>query len=72
LAKSGLKPQLEMANKLGVKCTLVIGQKELIDGTIMIRDMEGGVQEVVDIKKVVPEIQKRLEKLKVNVNGIGK
>lgn len=68
LARSGLKPQLEMANKLGAKYTLIIGQKELIDGTIMIRDMEGGVQEIIDIKKVIPEVQKRLEKIVVNIN----
>jgi histidyl-tRNA synthetase len=69
MTKSGLKSQLELANKLGAKYTLIIGQKELIDGTIMIRDMEGGVQEVIDIKKVVPEIHKRLEKLRVNINN---
>lgn len=69
LARSGLKAQLESANKLGAKYTLIIGQKELIDGTIMIRDMEGGVQEIIDIRKVIPEIQKRLEKLKVSINN---
>ena len=71
LAKSGLKAQLEQANKLGVKYSLILGQKELIDGTIMIRDMEGGIQEVVDAKKIISEIQKRLEKAKVDINRIG-
>lgn len=69
LAKSGLKSQLELANKLGVKYTLILGQKELIDGTIMIRDMEGGIQEVIDAKKVISEVQKRLEKVKININS---
>jgi len=71
LARSGLKAQLELANKLGVKYTLILGQKELIDGTIMIRDMEGGIQEVVDAKKVINEVQKRLEKAKVSINKNG-
>ncbi|MBU1130655.1 histidine--tRNA ligase [Patescibacteria group bacterium] len=72
LARRGLKAQLELANKLGVKYTLILGQKELIDGTIMIRDMEGGIQEVVDAKKVILEVKKRLEKARVNVNELNK
>ena len=64
MAKSGLKPQLEMANKLGVRYCMIIGQKEMVDGTVMIRDMEGGIQEIVDANKAVDEIVKRLEKLK--------
>ncbi|MFA4937016.1 MAG: histidine--tRNA ligase [Patescibacteria group bacterium] len=58
--KSGLKAQLETANKLGASFTLVLGQKELMDSTIIIRDMENGIQETVDLKKVISEITKRL------------
>jgi len=64
--KGGLKAQLEQADKLGVHFTLIIGQKEIIDKTIMIRDMENGNQEVVDISKIIPEIKKRLERSVVN------
>ncbi len=66
LIKDGLKQQLEMANKLGAQYTLIVGQKELMDDTILIRDMENGIQEVVDFKKAVGEIKKRLEKTKTN------
>jgi len=59
--KSGLKSQLETANKIGASFALVIGQKELMDDTIIIRDMENGIQETVDIQKVSLEIAKRLE-----------
>jgi len=59
-AKDGLKSQLEIANRLKVKFTLVVGQKELMDGTIIVRDMENGIQEVVDFNKVVAEVKKRL------------
>ncbi len=58
--KDGLKQQLEAANRLGVKFALVLGQKELTDGTIIVRDMENGIQEIVDFQKVVEEVQKRL------------
>jgi len=61
-SKKGLKPQLEVANKVGAKLCLILGQKEIIDGTIMIRDMDGGIQEVLDYKKIIPELKKRLEK----------
>jgi len=60
-AKDSLRQQLEFANKLGVKVTLILGQKEVMDGTILVRDMEGGIQEVVDFNKILEEIKKRLE-----------
>jgi len=58
--KDSLKAQLEAANRIGVKFSLILGQKEIMDGTILIRDMESGIQEVIDYKKLMPEIEKRL------------
>lgn len=58
-SKDSLKAQLEIANRLGVRFTLILGQKELLDGTIIIRNMEGGEQEVVDSKKLIPILQKK-------------
>lgn len=60
-SKTGLKQQLELADKQKVDLTLIIGQKELVDKTVIIRDMENGIQEMVDIKKIVAEVMKRLE-----------
>lgn len=60
LTKDGLKPQLEEADRIGAKYSLILGQKELIDGTILIRDMESGTQEVIDYKKIAAELNKRL------------
>ncbi len=60
--KDGLKPQLELANKLKVKFTLILGQKEFGEGTIILRDMEGGIQEIIDFNKIETEVIKRLEK----------
>jgi histidyl-tRNA synthetase len=61
-SKDGLKNQLEIANKLNVKYTLILGQKELSEGTILLRDMEGGVQETINYSKIIKELKKRLEK----------
>ena len=59
-SKDSLKSQLELANKLGTKYALILGQKEVIDGTILIRDMESGVQEIIDFNKTVNELKKKL------------
>lgn len=61
-SKDGLKSQLEAADRLGVKYALIIGQQEIVDNTVLIRDMENGNQETVDWAKVVSEVAKHLEK----------
>jgi len=60
-SKDGLKNQLELASRYGVRFTLILGQKELLEGTILIRDMEAGSQETINFNKVVKEIKRRLE-----------
>lgn len=61
-SKDGLSQQLEVAGRLGCRYTLILGQKELLDGTIIIRDMESGIQEIVDYAKVMQEIEKRFSR----------
>ncbi|MDA2921753.1 histidine--tRNA ligase [Patescibacteria group bacterium AH-259-L07] len=59
-AKDSLRQQLEKANKLHVKLALILGQEETRNSTIIIRDMNTGNQEVIDQKKLVNELRKRL------------
>lgn len=59
-AKSSIKGQMEVANRRGAKWAVIIGQKEVLDGTAVIRDMDSGTQEIVDAKKAVHEIRKKL------------
>lgn len=59
-AKDSLKHQLEAANKADVRFTLILGQKEVLDGTVLIRDMHSGIQEAIDFKKIIPELKKKL------------
>ena len=61
-SKNSLKSQLEAANSLQVPYALILGQKEVQDGTIIIRDMESGVQEIVDQKKVENLLKKKLSR----------
>ena len=58
--KESLKNQLELADKLAIPYVLIIGQKEVQDGTVIIRDMESGVQEIVDQKRLEKNLLKRL------------
>lgn len=62
LSKAGIKEQLESATRLKAKFALILGQKEIIDGTILIRDMENGIQEVSSFDKVISEVKRRLAK----------
>lgn len=61
LSKDAIKSQMELANKRGAKWAIIVGQKEVLDGTAIIRDMDAGTQETVDSKKIVQEIQKKLK-----------
>ncbi|MFH0840912.1 MAG: histidine--tRNA ligase [bacterium] len=58
--KDNLKDQLEEAENSNARYTLILGQKELQDNMILIRDMESGAQEFIDIKKIINELDKRL------------
>lgn len=59
--KDGLKAQLEKANQYKAKISLILGQKELLDRTIIIRDMQSGIQEIINYDKVIQEIKKRID-----------
>ncbi len=62
LCKTSLKTQLELADNLKVPFAVIIGQKEVQDGTAIIRDMESGIQEIVDQKKLIPVLKRKLGK----------
>ena len=60
LGKSSLSAQLEGANKANAPMALILGQKEVFEESIIIRDMKAGTQETVPLDKIVGEIKKRL------------
>lgn len=59
--RDSLKAQLSRANKIGASYTLILGQKEALDGQILIRDMASGKQETIKLDKIVNEMKKRLK-----------
>lgn len=62
LGRDSIKSQLRIAHRLGVKYTLIFGQKEALEDTIIIREMETGIQETILLNKIVDEMKKRLKK----------
>ncbi len=60
LGKTSLSAQLEAANKAEAPLALILGQKEVFEESIIIRDMKSGAQETVPLEKAVREVKKRL------------
>ena len=62
ISRDNLKAQLNIAAKIGAKLALILGQKEAMDGTILIRDMDEGTQEAILQTKLVEKIKLKLKK----------
>ncbi|MEA1926453.1 MAG: histidine--tRNA ligase [Patescibacteria group bacterium] len=60
--KGNLGSQFRQASQLGVSIVLILGQREALDETVILKDMESGSQEVVTFKQVVKEVKKRINK----------
>lgn len=58
--RDGMQAQLRMADRLKVQWSIIIGQKEVLDETVILRNMESGMQEVIDRDKLVGELKRRL------------
>lgn len=61
LGKESVKAQLRMADKQGSLLAIIFGQKEIFEGSAIIRDLRTGLQENVVLDKIVFEIQRRLK-----------
>ncbi|MBI2041638.1 MAG: histidine--tRNA ligase [Candidatus Nealsonbacteria bacterium] len=62
LGKDSLKTQLRAADKVGAIYALILGQKEALEESVIVRDMRTGRQDTIKMDKVVSEIKKRLGK----------
>jgi histidyl-tRNA synthetase len=60
LSRDTIKGQLRMAAKLGVRFALIFGQKEALEGTVIVREMDTGIQETIPQEKIIDELKKRL------------
>lgn len=57
--RDSIKSQLRIAHRLGIKYTLIVGQKEALDGTVILREMDSGVQETVSQERVIEIVKQR-------------
>ncbi len=61
LAGRTLKSQFKSADRLNAFFTVVIGEDELKENSVMLKDMESSEQEKVEISKVIEKIESRLK-----------
>ena len=60
LDRDGMQAQLKLADRLNVPWSLIIGHKEVIDKTVILRSMESGMQEVIPQETLEEDLKKRL------------
>jgi len=62
VGKASMKAQLSKADKFGAPFALILGEVEVREGKVILRDMKSGTQEVIPIGKAVAQILKRISK----------
>ncbi|OGJ64053.1 histidine--tRNA ligase [Candidatus Peribacteria bacterium RIFCSPHIGHO2_02_FULL_53_20] len=60
LGEASLKSQMRLADKFGARHTLLLGQMEVKEGKVILRDMAAGKQKSIAFEKAVEEILKLL------------
>jgi len=60
-AKDSLRGQLKMASKLNADYAIIVGQKEALSGSVIVRDLRSGTQEDLSIKKAVETIKTKYD-----------
>jgi len=58
--RGSLKAQLRSASKAGSEITIILGQKEVMDQTVIVKNMKTGSQETVPQDKLVEFVKKAL------------
>ncbi len=70
--RGNLRSQLSQANKIKAEIVLIIGQREALDGTAILKDMNSGGQETIPLDKIIKEVKKRLHKNSEMIKKIAK
>ncbi len=61
LGRESLKAQLRMADKSGAPFALIFGQKEALEESIILRDLQTGAQETITLRRMAFEVKRRLK-----------
>jgi histidyl-tRNA synthetase len=62
LHRNSLSFQLKLAEKLKVRYVLILGQKESLEGKVILRDIEKGTQKIIGFEQAVKEIKKKAKR----------
>ncbi|MBX4204929.1 MAG: ATP phosphoribosyltransferase regulatory subunit [Candidatus Doudnabacteria bacterium] len=62
IGPGSIKTQLKLAESNKVAIALIIGQKEAREGTVILRDVKSGMQELFTSERIIDEVKKRLGK----------
>jgi len=62
LGRDSIKSQLKVAERIGARVALILGQKEALDGTIIVREVQSGIQETISQDKLVEVLKQKLKK----------
>ncbi len=60
IGPGSIKTQLKLAESNKVSIALIIGQKEAREGTVILRDVRSGMQELFTYERIIEEVKKRL------------
>ncbi len=60
-SRDSLKSQLSKANRLGMRYVLILGQKEVLENKIILRDMKKKTQESIKLDKIVEKVKNKIK-----------
>lgn len=61
LGRDSIRSQLKVADRVGAPFALILGQKEALDGTVILREMSSGMQETIPQDKLVETLRRKLK-----------
>ncbi|MFF9062240.1 histidine--tRNA ligase [Streptomyces sp. NPDC014882] len=56
----GLKAAMKAANRSGARYALLLGERDLAEGVVQLKDLESGEQTAVGVNEIVAELESRL------------
>lgn len=62
LGRDSIKSQLKIAERVQARIALILGQKEAIDGTIIVRETESGIQETIPQDRLIEFLKRKLKR----------
>lgn len=62
LGRDSIKSQLKVAERVGAEMALILGQKEALDNTVIVREIGSGIQETIPQEKLIEFLKRKLKK----------